>query len=257
MSHSESFESRAVPKQYEVNQPTETSTDLALGHWQACLLPMSCIEQEDNLGVLRTEIETAHELLQQQQVLIDSLTEQLTNRERHLQHTQDKLENFQQAQECHAASMVEVEAVCRDLKMQLRRQQQRVLQYRNLVNERALEPVPVALPPSLVEAAPEAMVKQESDGVTAVTTALSSKPPCVSTWSAPESIGLTGPLARYRKLATIRMTTSRLRIDAALNRSPFALPGLSAEVNSLPFQQQESEGTAIYRVELPSFTRSH
>jgi hypothetical protein len=256
MSHSESFEPHAVPEQYAVNHLPEVSTDPSFGHWQSHLLPMSCIEQEDNLAVLRMELESAHQLLQHQQTLIDTLTEQLTNRELHLQHTQHNLEKLQQAQECHTANMMAVEAVCRDLKMQLRRQQQRVLQYRNWVNEQGT--TPLTLPASPREAAPDVVVKQERDTTATVAMASNLKPPRVSAWSAPESIGLTGPLARYRKLATIRMTTSRVRIDAALNRAPFALSDMSAEANALPFSPQPtSEPTAVYRVELPSFTRSH
>jgi hypothetical protein len=271
MSLSESFEPDALSQNLKPEQPWFSGesapailTDLHSEateinppylHWQEHLLPLSCITQEDNVTVLRLELETAHQLLQYQQAAMDTLSEQLTNRDLALQHTQDELSAVQQA--CHAqtSQLTEFGAICRDLKMQLRRQQQRVLQYRDLLKTAQLTGATTAsgtpnssdpilsfgYPSISIEAHPPAKVQ---------------KLPPVSAWSAPDSIDLTGPLACYRELATIRMTTARIRLETkplAVAQKALALPFASTDPHQPEPQAVEP---ATPRVELPHFTRS-
>ncbi|WP_404788217.1 hypothetical protein [Altericista sp. CCNU0014] len=227
-------------------------------HWQEHLLPLSCISQEDNLTVLRLELETAHQLLQYQQTAIDALSEQLTNRDLALQHKQDELCNAQQVSRGQTAQISELGAICRDLKMQLRRQQQRVLQYKDLLKTQSVvDAAPVA---SANPKFSESVVSFGYDSISIETRSCSKtpKPLPVSAWSAPESIDLTGPLACYRELATIRMTTSRIRLESStwssVHTQPApALPSVAA--GTVGSEGQRSAGTAM-RVELPSFTRT-
>ncbi len=225
-------------------------------HWQDHLLPLSCVSQEDNLTVLRLELETAHQLLQYQQSAIDTLSEQLTNRELTLQHTQDELSTVQQTAHQQTSQITELGAICRDLKMQLRRQQQRVLQYRDLLKTAQVESY---TPPSMVPTLSEPVVAFGYNSITieAYSPKSVSKSPPVSAWSAPESIDLTGPLACYRELATIRMTTTRIRLETKPSRP--AQQSLLAP-QSTPTRQTEAKNNtstgSTFMVELPSFTRT-
>jgi hypothetical protein len=225
-------------------------------HWQEHLLPLSCVSQEDNLTVLRLELETAHQLLQYQQAAIDSLSEQLTNRDLALQHTQDELSTVQQTAHHQTAQITEMGAICRDLKMQLRRQQQRVLQYRDLLKTAEITSNSST---SVGSHLSESVVSFGYDSISIETQACQkavSKSPPVSAWSAPESIDLTGPLACYRELATIRMTTSRIRLETKLSLRPTQQ---SIPVSPpAPPRQTESQNLAAgstIKVELPSFTK--
>jgi exonuclease VII large subunit len=223
-------------------------------HWQDHLLPLSCVSQEDNLTVLRLELETAHQLLQYQQAAIDTLSEQLTNRDLTLQHTQDELSTVQQTAHQQTSQITELGAICRDLKMQLRRQQQRVLQYRDLLKTAQVESY---TPPS-VPTLSESVVSFGYDSITidAHSHKSVSKSPPVTAWSAPESIDLTGPLACYRELATIRMTTTRIRLETKSPRP--TQPSLSSS-QTPPVRQTEAQNLATgstIKVELPSFTKT-
>jgi hypothetical protein len=276
MDRSESFEPILSPQSYqhpaEIKFPLEaqssthcsqSSTIPALVHWQEQLLPLSCIAEEDNLTVLRIELETAHQLLQHQQSLIDSLAENQTNQDLQLQHTQVELAATRETCDRQAERLGEVESICRDLKTQLRRQQQRVLQYRNSLNERTANPIsfqPTAqsFAETMVSVGYKAIAVESHSVVTQQQhPSKASKPPAVAAWSAPESIGLTGPLACYRKLATIRMTTSMIRMES------FSRGSMKAAIHSKihPANANQTEGMSpktqsSSQIELPSFTRS-
>jgi exonuclease VII large subunit len=225
-------------------------------HWQEHLLPFSCVSQEDNLTVLRLELETAHQLLQHQQAAINTLSEQLTNRDLTLQHTQDERTTLQHTCHQQTSQLNEMSAICRDLKMQLKRQQQRVLQYRDLLKTaQSIHTAPIG------SGLTGGVISFEYDAISIEThsRAAAPKSPPVSAWSAPESIDLTGPLACYRELATIRMTTARIRLEAktlqpTLQKSTSILP--SAPTISRKSETQTSAVPSAMTVELPSFTKS-
>jgi hypothetical protein len=268
MSLSESFDSDAfhdLPLQRPwlsgeslPSVPSEPSTNMTeisppYLHWQDHLLPLSCVSQEDNLTVLRLELETAHQLLQYQQAAIDSLSEQLTNRDLALHRTQEELSTVQQATHHQTAQITEMGAICRDLKMQLRRQQQRVLQYRDLLKTAQ---VVNESPPVLTPSPSESVVTFGYDSIEIETHSRKSvaKSPPVSAWSAPESIDLTGPLACYRELATIRMTTTRIRLETKTSRP--AQQSLPAAPPRQPEPKNHASTGSTFIVELPSFTKT-
>jgi exonuclease VII large subunit len=228
-------------------EPEQTDT-VPFENWQAQLLPLPCIAAEDSLDVLRFELERAHQLLRQQQNAIDALKQQLTNRELQLQHLQCKLTSTQQTCEGQAAKLSETDGICRGLKTQLRRQQQRVLQYRNLLSEQVSS---AALMPFSNSGS---MLAVNSDPtVSEVRPAVRSNP--VSAWSAPQTIGLTGPLACYRELATVRRASSQRQAMSsefqaeAFNDRPSDVSSVSG-ADTLPTHYES-------RIELPSFTRSN
>jgi exonuclease VII large subunit len=223
-------------------EPTDANPCL---HWQENLLPISCIAAEDSLAVLRKELEAAHQLLQSQQGMVDSLAQQLTNRDLQLQHAQSELACVQQTCDRQAARLTESEGICRDLKTQLRRQQQRVLQYRNLLSEQMSGPM-------LTPFSGSVPVGYESASAEAVAAAKSNP---VSAWSAPRSIGLTGPLACYRELATIRMAPSQVDSNAS-SLSGEHIKGYTAAYSAYVSESEHLENRHEVRIELPKFTRS-
>jgi exonuclease VII large subunit len=254
------FSAESTPPLSQNDDIEGTGSGLSYLHWQEHLLPLSCVSQEDNLAVLRSELETAHQLLQYQQTAIDTLSEQLTNRDLALKHKQDELSKAQQIAHQQSAQISELGAICRDLKMQLRRQQQRVLQYRDLLKT---EPTMATVPtPSVSARFSESVVSfgYDSISIEACSRASATKPVPVSAWSAPESIDLTGPLACYRELATIRMTTARIRLESVRSSQPApVLPAIAAHSIYPEAQRHEAQGSdlpSVMRVELPSFTRT-
>jgi hypothetical protein len=273
MDQSESFESPLIPQSYqhhaEIKFPSQPQSSAncsqspqvpSLVHWQEQLLPLPCIAAEDNLTVLRIELETAHQLLQRQQNLIDSLTESQTNQDLQLQHTQVELAATRETCDRQSERLVEVESICRDLKTQLRRQQQRVLQYRNSLNERTANPISFQ-PTTQSFAETMVAVGYQSIAVESHSTVVqhqhqkASKPPAVAAWSAPKSIDLTGPLACYRKLATIRMTTSMIRMESFARGSiKTAIHSNIHPENTTPSEKMPSRSQSSARIELPSFT---
>jgi exonuclease VII large subunit len=217
--------------------------------WQEHLLPVSCIAAEDSLAVLRKELETAHQLLQSQQGVVDSLTQQLTNRDLQLQHAQNELACVQQTCDRQSTRLTESEGICRDLKTQLRRQQQRVLQYRSLLSEQMSGPMLTPFSGSVAVAAYE----PAPANVEAVAAAAKSNP--VSAWSAPHSIGLTGPLACYRELATIRMAPS-LAESGASGLLADQTKGHTAAYTPYVSEAKRLNSEPEVRIELPKFTRT-
>lgn len=99
-------------------------------HWQDQLLPVDTVLTEEDVTVLRQELETAHELLQYQQRLIDSLTEQLVGHEAHQAQLTKDLEAAERSSQREAEKLKEFQAVCQDLRSQLRRQQARIYEYK-------------------------------------------------------------------------------------------------------------------------------
>jgi hypothetical protein len=219
-------------------------------HWQEHLLPVSCIAAEDSLAVLRKELETAHQLLQSQQGMVDSLAQQLTNRDLQLQHSQNELVCVLQTCDRQSAMLTESEGICRDLKTQLRRQQQRVLQYRSLVSEQMSGSM-------LTPFSGSGSAGYEPAAANVEAAAAKSNP--VSAWSAPRSIGLTGPLACYRELATIRMAPS---VAEAGSSSVLAddvkgyTAAYSACLSEAERLESRPEARSEVRIELPKFTRT-
>ena len=245
----------AVPLQDRLGIDAANQGKEALDSWQENLLPMPCIAAEDSLAVLRAELEKAHTFLQQQQQTVDALEGQLTNRDLQIHRLQSELVEVQQNCEQQSTKIVESDGICRGLKTQLRRQQQRVLQYRNLLNEHLSKtdsPLS-AQEPIWFSSDGASKHKTFSTGSNGAASA-ASKSSSVSAWSAPPSVGLTGPLACYRELATIRMNSAQgeanLYRDGAAGSHRLAMSTVSAE----PTSTAQNRETNQDRVELPSFS---
>ena len=80
--------------------------------------------------VLFQELETACQLLQYQQSLIESLTEQLTHSERFIVQLENELIQAQQRCEQQFQKLEEAETTCQDLRSQLYRQKNQTLQFK-------------------------------------------------------------------------------------------------------------------------------
>jgi hypothetical protein len=107
----------------------------------ASLMPVARVSTETSLTILRQELQKAHQLLAQQQQQIQSLVEQSESRELHLQQTQLEVTTLRQACDRQTAQIVEMQSISGDLKTQLKRQQQRVLQYRTLLERAQDQPL--------------------------------------------------------------------------------------------------------------------
>lgn len=105
---------------------TAAASELNCNRWQDQLLPVDTVLAEEDVTVLRQELETAHELLQYQQRLVDSLTEQLVGYEAHEAQLKKDLEIAACDTQREAEKLQESHLICQDLRSQLRRQQARI-----------------------------------------------------------------------------------------------------------------------------------
>lgn len=265
MTFAESFEPESVNLDPS-SLPNWIGESIAYGSvpvpdWQSQLLPIACVAQEDNVSVLQQQLETAHHLLTTQQETIQALHEQLNHRQLQYQQTQQRLATVQQTCDRQVTEVTEVRSVCRDLKAQLRRQQQRVIQYRTLLDDHLATPASVS-----AETTPQnylqplgfsSFVIQQP----ALQPAARKAPP-VSAWSAPDSVDLTGPLACYRQLATIRMTRTTVAVETFSHEPQPTQTKPSTVTVAAPSGHQTlethlapTEQTA-HRLDLPAFVRS-
>ena len=109
----------------EIAAAMHASHQTQSGAWQQHLLPVAEILEQEDVAVLRQELESAHHLLAYQQRLIDSLTEQLVSQETHLNQVEQDLEAAEHQCGRQSAQLEDVMAVCQDLRAQLRWQQRR------------------------------------------------------------------------------------------------------------------------------------
>jgi|GEM_PF-2768750 len=105
---------------------TVAASKLNRNRWQEQLLPVDTVLVEEDVTVLRQELETAHELLQYQQRVVDALTEQLVGYEAHQAQLQKNLEIAERNAQREAEKLQESNLICQDLRSQLRRQQARI-----------------------------------------------------------------------------------------------------------------------------------
>ncbi|MGF1604132.1 MAG: hypothetical protein ACFCU8_19360 [Thermosynechococcaceae cyanobacterium] len=205
--------------------------------WQEQLLPVAKVLQEEDVTVLRQQLEAAHQLLQYRQALVDSLTEQLVSDQTHLAQVEQDLEEAKLQGTRQASQVDDVRAVCKDLRSQLRRQQHRIDEYKQLLKQSGQierSDGPLAPQPGFVPL---------DHGSLAGATGLSK----VSPWSTQEAAdAMAGPLALYRKLTEMTMATAAARTQHKRIQKR-ADPRPPAEKNySMP--------SVGHQIELPSFT---
>ncbi len=235
------------PRDYSAfNQPNSNHLDpLSMTHetidnqqvcdWQDQLLPVATILQEEDVTLLRQQLEAAHQLLLYRQNLVDSLTEQLVSDQTHLVQVERELEEAQLECTRQSEKVDDVQSVCQDLRSQLRRQQQRIGEYKQILKQSS------QLPRSAEQLAPhQGFVPLDYDslaGSSAKNETPKSEP--VAPWSTRESTDLNGPLAIYRKLTAMTMATAAARS-----------PQRRSELVSANYDLKPGE----HRIELPSFT---
>lgn len=149
--------------------------------WQDKLLPVHTMLGEADVAVLRQELETAHDLLQYQQCLIDSLTEQLVGHESHQVQLKQDLENAERDSRREAEKLQEFQSICQDLRSQLRRQQARIYEYKTVLKNNSNTFAPNA------KVTPRQMVSFGYATV-AVDDSLMVSSSAVSPWSATDSV---------------------------------------------------------------------
>lgn len=208
--------------------------------WQDQLLPVDTVLVEEDVTVLRQELETAHELLQYQQRLIDSLTEQLVGYETHQAQLEQDLEIAERGSQREAEKLKEFQSICQDLRSQLRRQQARICEYKTVLkhNSNTFLPHPKVTACKLVPFGYASVAVEDQLGA-------SSSP--VSPWSATDPINFSDAFAICcRKLAALGLDQSPETQSNNTQPLPMA-SDQSADIDPLPRQPSSPP------LELPSF----
>lgn len=206
-------------------------------NWQEQLLPVTSILQEEDVTILRQQLEAAHQLLRYRQNLVDSLTEQLVSDQTHLAQVEQELVDERTQCTRQTEKVDDIQAVCQDLRSQLRRQQQRIGEYKKILKQSGQLPRPAG------QLAPQqGFVPLDQDALAEESAA---KTAPVAPWSAAD-VDLAGPLAIYRKLTEMTMATAaaraqQKRVQKRAEPRPFVPENYNLQ-------------SAGHRVELPSFT---
>lgn len=215
--------------------------------WQDQLLPVDTVLREEDVAVLRQELETAHNLLQYQQRLIDSLTEQLVGHESHQAQLEKELENAERGSQREAEKLKEFQSICQDLRSQLRRQQARIYEYKTVLKNNSNTFAPNA------KVTPRQMVSFGYATV-AVDAPMIASSSAVSPWSATDPASFSNAFAICcRKLAALGLenTSEAQRDHAAL---PASQPSIDMATKQPPTLDVEPK---VHRSspppELPNF----
>ncbi|WP_299486940.1 hypothetical protein [Acaryochloris sp. IP29b_bin.137] len=229
---------------------TLVESELNGNRWQDQLLPVDTVLMEEDVTVLRQELETAHNLLQYQQRLIDSLTEQLVGSEAHQAQLEKELENAERGSDREAEKLKEFQSICQDLRSQLRRQQARICEYKTVLKNNSNTFAPNA------KVAPRQMVSFGYATV-AVDAPMMASSSAVSPWSATDPVSFSNAFAICcRKLAALGLENT----SAAQQHDRAALPASQPSIETETKQPLTVDvGPNAYRSspppELPSFIR--
>jgi exonuclease VII large subunit len=212
--------------------------------WQDQLLPVDTVLAEEDVTVLRQELETAHHLLQYQQRLIDSLTEQLVSYETHQAQLHHDLTKAERDSQREAEKLKEFQAICQDLRSQLRRQQARICEYKTVFKGNSNHTL---VSPAAHKVSSHRLV---SFGYTSL--AVENRPSApsspVSPWSATDPANLSNAFAICcRQLATLGLARS----PEAQDNPSKPLPSVASKASgNMIHQRAKSSSTHL---ELPSF----
>ncbi|PZD73557.1 hypothetical protein C1752_01888 [Acaryochloris thomasi RCC1774] len=222
-----------------LSAPSETLETQPIGDWQEQLLPVATLMSEEDVTVLRQQLEAAHQLLYYRQNLVDSLTEQLVSGQTHLAQVERDLEEAQHNCARQADKVEDVQSVCQDLRSQLRRQQQRIGEYKQVLKQSGQLPRPAG------QLATQGFVALDYDSLSgAPVDENEAKAAPVAPWSA-EVADLAGPLAIYRKLAEMTMATAAARSQQKM---------IQKRAEPQTYNAEDYQLAAGHRIELPSFT---
>jgi exonuclease VII large subunit len=220
--------------------PSETLDTQQVCDWQGQLLPVGMLMSEEDVTVLRQQLEAAHQLLHYRQNLVDSLTEQLISDQTHLAQMERDLKDAKQQCARQSDKVEDVQSVCQDLRSQLRRQQQRIGEYKQILKQSGNLPRPARQ-----LAAQQGFVSLDYDSLGGAPVGEgAAKAAPVAAWSA-EAADLAGPLAIYRKLAEMTMATAAAHAQQKVSQN---------RAKPQTFDAENYRLGAGHRIELPSFT---
>ena len=149
---------------------------------------------QDQLAQLLHQLEFSHQASQRQQILVETVTEQLENSQERIAQLERECSIAQQRCGEQAQKIVEVENTCRDLQIRLQRQQRYTLQFK------------VALDKCLDVPAPsyEAEPMRSSDSALAVPQALLPKLASIQPWSSQPQFPELEPEENLPQLSRLR-----------------------------------------------------
>lgn len=225
---------------------TLVNSELKGHRWQDQLLPVDTVLGEEDVTVLRQELETAHNLLQYQQRLIDSLTEQLVGYEAHQTQLEEELEDAERGSQREAEKLQEFQSICQDLRSQLRRQQTRICEYKTVLknNSNTFAPSTKVTPRPMVSV---------GYATVAVDDPIVASPSAVSPWSATDPASFANAFdICCRKLAALGLENT-----AEMQRNKFqALPKSQSPIETRQPPTVDIEPTfhrSSPQPELPNF----
>ena len=234
-------EDRVIPPLVSGFEPSDMP-GLPSNRWQDQLLPVNTVLAEEDVTVLRQEVETAHQLLRYQQRLIDSLTEQLVSHEVHQSQMEQDFADAQRHSHKEAEQLKEFQSICKDLRSQIRKQQARICEFKTVLKQNSNTLLPDKVSRRFV-----------SFGYASVSVDdhFASPSSSVSPWSASDPVNLTNAFAICcRKLATLGLEQTP-EIEVEESSSPQML---SPQVSVSPHRQPASH-SPLASVELPSFVK--
>ncbi|XGV95120.1 MAG: hypothetical protein ACAF41_20525 [Leptolyngbya sp. BL-A-14] len=141
----------------------------------------------DRLTQIRQELERTQQTAQRQQILVETLTEQLESSQERIAQLERDCALTQQRYNEQVQQVLQVESTCRDLRLRLHRQQQQTLQFKAAL-EKCLE-MPTAY---TSQALPEIALEDDSSNLQALSALLKPKTQPVKPWSSPAEITQAG-----------------------------------------------------------------
>ncbi|NJK41953.1 MAG: hypothetical protein HC934_12675 [Acaryochloridaceae cyanobacterium SU_2_1] len=219
--------------------------------WQDQLLPVETVLVEEDVAVLRQEVEIAHQLLQYQQTLIDSLTEQLVSYEAHQAQIEKDLEGAEARYNQQADKIDEVNSICLDLRSQIRRQQDRIDEYKLALKQNTNPGLSGNGPSPANKVFSQKFLSLGYETIPMKHGPVESGASPVSPWSATDPVNVNHALAICRKLAALHQT----RVASAAEATATPDSDQDSPLNLSAPQQASPPASPSHSLELPSFVQ--
>ena len=147
----------------------------------AAIVPLSTAEPiDERLHQLLQALERSHQTVQRQQILVETLTEQLASSQERIAQLERDCALTQQRHNEQVQQVLQAEGVCRDLRLRLHRQQQQTLQFKAAL-EKCLEMPAVYGQPGM----PDLTIDDSAEPLDAFAALLPPKNQPVKPWSLP------------------------------------------------------------------------
>ncbi|NCJ06812.1 hypothetical protein GS597_09880 [Synechococcales cyanobacterium C] len=211
--------------------------------------PLQALDTAD-AATLRQELAALHQVIQQQQEMMQVLSARLNHRDGQLEKVELELQSLHQQCRQQVDQFQEMNAICQDLRSQLRRQQQRTSQYMHALTQQTDQPLDGVVHAPLSS---QTYMAFAYEAISVASGPLAKTPP-VSAWSATE---VTESLTLYQKLAAITAAHLSMGCEASSHHQshPRLKQSLSSEHLFEPSFTLSSATEVPTKVELPSFTR--